>query len=178
MMGRISAASNYTMDIGDINNVGGHFYGTSSGVENIKEHYKEDLGFNLESNSDEVTTGEIFHMFIKSEATTSQLSVDAGLPTRSELVQNYYNFLKSGSSLSDYLNGKFGADYLKDAALQFANGADKAGELFDEFLKSIDQVNKEYYQANKSFIDNYNANNITNEAKLDFPAGKIVNLGV
>ncbi|WP_064000201.1 hypothetical protein [Campylobacter iguaniorum] len=60
----------------------------------------------------------------------------------------------------------------------FANGADKAGELFDEFLKSIDQVNKEYYQANKSFIDNYNANNITNEAKLDFPAGEIVNLGV
>ncbi|QQF52420.1 hypothetical protein HHI31_06100 [Campylobacter fetus subsp. venerealis] len=85
-MGKISATSNYTMDIGAIRNVGGYQYGTTIGIENIKNNYRQDLGFNLESNSDEVTTIELFHFFLQVPVNTAQLTADAGLPTKSELV--------------------------------------------------------------------------------------------
>lgn len=143
--------SNYQMDTGFSFGMG---CALNANMERLKYFY-EDTATTSKLDSDRTDIGEVFHVFIDNEAYKASFIHQKG-KTRSELVKNYYEFLQSGKSIKEFMDG-ISPDYYKNHLNNYCKyvGVDVGAGRFDAMLKMADECNKNFYEANKNFIDKF-----------------------
>lgn len=111
---------------------------------------------------DKLSVGEMFAFFMTHEPNFYPNG-------RAESVKNYYDFLKSGKSLEQYMSQSDPDFRTRKIAAYTGTDIDTAGRAFDELLKILDEYSKKFYDLHKRFIDDFLAGK-ENALKAEFPA--------
>lgn len=151
---------------------------TQKRVEYINKIYRQTTGVLDKSVPENMTSlGELFGVFAQEEISLYPNG-------RAQEVQNYYDFLKSGDSLETYLDKTFGDGYVDGLRQDFINNSEvhdgREGEMFDYFLRELNELNKKYYEQNKNHIDNHKLDDFKNfdNLTLDIEQGDILNFNI
>lgn len=170
-LGQIYSQSNNTM-------IPGHMIFLNKNMDGLKGWYEASTGVKYDEQipKDKVSVGTLFASLINREFMFRPDGI-------AKEVQNYYNFLKSGKSLEEYLKDTFGNDHIKGLKTRFsqhANNPKLARNLFDILLKELDKGSKNFYAQNIDFIQNHDMSDFKkfDNFKLDLKAGNILNLDV
>ena len=113
-------------------------------IHNEKRGYIEVVGLTQNNDLDTTTIGELFHDLIYHEATTSEAHKKSGSLSVTQRVKNYYDFLKSGKSLEQYMSQSDPDFRTRKIAAYTGTDIDTAGRAFDELLKILDEYSKKF----------------------------------
>ncbi|QKU36232.1 hypothetical protein [Campylobacter sp. RM16192] len=145
-------------------------------AKKIKDDNKTTMGDAFgDEPSHQVSIAQMFAHFIRTD--TFEWDYDGN---RTQRVKAYYDFLKSGKSIQDFLGAdrlaNLRAEYTKEVSLE---KMDLANKMFDEFLESLNKLNREFYQKHQALIDNYDfTKTFEKKAKVEFPIGRSLNLNI
>ena len=143
-------------------------------AKKIKDDNKTTMGDAFgDEPSRQVSIAQMFAHFIRTD--TFEWDYDGN---RTQRVKAYYDFLKSGKSIQDFLGAnrleKLRAEFLKDTKPELM---ELGGKLFDELLEEINKSNREFYQKHQALVDNYDfTKTFEKKAKVEFPIGRKLNL--
>ncbi|WP_172198575.1 hypothetical protein [Campylobacter sp. RM16188] len=145
-------------------------------IKKIKDDNKTTMGDAFgDEPSHQVSIAQMFAHFIRTD--TFEWDYDGN---RTQRVKAYYDFLKSGKSIQDFLGAdrlaNLRAEYTKEVSLE---NMDLANKMFDELLESLNKSNREFYQKHQALIDNYDfTKTFEKKAKVEFPIGRSLNLNI
>lgn len=170
----IGYMSNNTLDTGLRSFLGMNFSVTEN-IADIKDTYKSMVGVNYDQSedTDKISVGELFGIFVNGEY---------GTETEVDKIKSYYSLLDSGQSLKSYLTDTFGADYMKQLAINIGTMPDGKfiPDMLDTLFDAIDKTMKKQYAEHKAkqadSIASTTDNSVLNSLSQNYQAAKIAKL--
>ncbi len=145
-------------------------------IEGTSQEFKEMTGvkYNKNTPKGKMDLGVLFASFIHHE-------VESNPNGKVKEVKNYYEFLKSGKSLEEYLNETFGDNYSskikKDFIKRSTTPSDVSGKAFDMLLSTIEKSSQKFFSLNESFIKNHKEDDFTKISNnFNFKVGDFLSL--